>query len=430
MNAHPTPTFFKPWTISLLDYQKIFLKIFEKMDLGKLKIVLPTGESLLWGAATHEPSATIHIRSSQFFKRCVLYGDIGFGEAYTEGEWEADSITEVIRWMILNVSNNPEISGSQASPWRTGWLRWINQWKHFRENHFSGNKKNIAFHYDLSNAFFASFLDETMTYSCADFSQTSCLKQAQIDKWDRMAHLLQLKPGHHVLEIGGGWGGFALHLASEYQCQVTTLTLSEEQFKKIQILVQEANLSDKIKVLLTDYRHLPAKPVFDRVVSIEMIEALGHKHLPRFFKVAHEVLKPEGILGIQVITSADARYDKIRKRVDWIQKHIFPGSLIPSLEALTQAARQYSTFQMHWLYDMGLDYAETLKQWRLRFHEQKHHIETLGFDERLIRSWNYYFSYCEAAFSTRHISAVQIAYTRPNNTKLQPYRYTYERNMI
>jgi cyclopropane-fatty-acyl-phospholipid synthase len=422
---------FPSWSLSFLDYQRIFLKIFKSMDLGKINLILPSGESLVGGNAHHEPSATIHVRSPMFFKRCVLYGDIGFGESYTEGEWETDSVTEVICWMILNAKNNPEVSGSRVFSWATGWLRFVNHWKHlFRENHREGSKKNIAFHYDLSNEFFRTFLDETMTYSCADFSQTSCLKEAQIDKWNRMAYLLQLQPEHHVLEIGGGWGGFALHLASQYGCRVTTITLSQEQWKKIQTLVQQAHLSDKVKVLFADYRDLPPQRVFDRIVSIEMMEALGHKYLPSFFQVVDGLLKPEGILAVQVITSADARYDKIRKRVDWIQKHIFPGSLIPSLEALTKAARRWSSFQMHSLYDMGLDYAETLQQWRLRFEAQRHQVEALGWDQRFIRSWNYYFSYCEAAFRMRHISAVQIAYTRPNNVDLQPYRYHYERKFL
>lgn len=405
----------------LPSYQSFFIGVLSKMTLGRLDLTLPSGETLVFGSPAPVPPdqvARLRVRSPHFFKRCILFGDIGFGEAYTEGEWETDSITRVIRWMILNWENNPGVSGARVSSFGVGLLKAFNRAGHLlRDNDVSGSVKNISAHYDIGNPLFETFLDPTMTYSCADFSGgAKTLEEAQIAKLDRLARSIQVKSGDHVLEIGGGWGAFAVHLAKNYGARVTTITVSKEQLRKIEERVREAGLGDRVEAKFLDYRKVEGR--FDKIVSVEMLEAVGHRHLGSFFEVAERVLRPNGLMGLQVITSADSRYDKVRRGVDWTQKHIFPGSLIPSIGALTDAARSSSRFQLFSLHDMGTEYARTLKEWRDRFNGNFPKLSRLGFDERFGRAWNYYFSYCEAAFAERHISVVQMVYTRPNNTDI------------
>jgi len=393
------------------------------MQLGALELTLPSGELLRFGTSepiASEQIARIHVKSNRFFKRCVLFGDIGFGESFSEGEWETDSVTKVIRWMILNWEHNPGISGSRVKSLAIGILKFFNRLQHLlRDNDLSGSVKNISAHYDLGNSFFESFLDPSLTYSCGDFSQgASSLEEAQKAKFDRLAQSLQIKPEDRVLEIGSGWGAFAIHLAKSYKARVTTITVSREQFNKVQSRIREENLSDRVEVKFLDYRDVQGR--FDKIVSIEMIEAVGHRHLPSFFAIAEQALKPHGLMGLQVITSADSRYEKLLGGVDWIQKHIFPGSLLPSIGALIDASRKSSKLQMFSLHDMGANYPRTLSSWRDRFNSNREKIKSLGFDDRFIRAWNYYFGYCEAAFAERHISVVQMIYTRPNNSEINP----------
>ena len=410
-------------------YQDIFLKILSQMKIGRLELSLPSGETLTFGSIDSVPVefvARIQVRSPLFFKRCILFGDIGFGESYTAKDWDTDSITNVIQWMILNWEDNPSISGSRGSRFGVGILKAVNRCRHLlRDNDQMGSIKNIAAHYDLGNELFETFLDSSMTYSCADFSQgAKTLEEAQIAKLDRLAQSIQIKPGEHVLEIGGGWGAFAVHLAKKYGARVTTITVSKEQLQKIKERIAREELTDKVDAHFLDYRQIHGhfNKQFDKIVSVEMLEAVGHRHFPSFFESVEQVLKPKGLMGVQVITSADSRYDQVRRGVDWIQKHIFPGSLIPSVGALNDAARAKSRLQVFSLHDMGSDYAHTLSIWRERFNSNLSRIKKLGFDEPFIRAWNYYFSYCEAAFVERHISAVQIVYTRPNNSSINTNR--------
>jgi cyclopropane-fatty-acyl-phospholipid synthase len=286
-----------------------------------------------------------------------------------------------------------------------------------RGNDLKGSVKNISAHYDLGNELFQTFLDESMTYSSADFaSGAQTLEEAQREKLIRLADSVQVKPTDHVLEIGSGWGSFAIYLAKERGCRVTTVTVSRRQYEAVQAKIREAGLEGQIEILFQDYRKIEGQ--FDKIVSVEMLEAVGHKHLPEYFAVAERCLKESGLFGVQVITSADSRYEIMRRDVDWTQKHIFPGSLIPSLAALTDAAVKSSRFQMHSLHDLGKSYARTLAEWRTRFNANLPRIRELEFDDQFIRAWNYYFSYCEAAFETRHITVKQIVFTRPNNHKI------------
>ncbi len=400
-------------------YQKIIFDTFARMKSGHLKIINFDGQVFNFGSphiGSDEIRAEIRILSPQFFKRCIWYGDIGFGESFTAGEWVTDCITDVIRWMILNFENNPSMSGSNNRSLLIGLLRSLNHLQHlFRKNTYGGSRRNISEHYDLGNRFFETFLDSSMTYSCADFSQgAKSLEDAQIAKFDRLAKAIDIKPSDHVLEVGGGWGAFAIHLVKKYGVKVTTITISRRQFDFVRQKIRQLNLQDKIELRMIDYRKIDG--LYDKIVSVEMLEAVGHSYLPLFFEMAERCLKPHGVMGVQVILCADSRYPQLRKNVDWTQKYIFPGSLLPSIGALTDASRKSSRLQLFSLHDLGDQYGATLSEWRYRFNSHLDKIYSLGFEAEFIRIWNYYLSYCEAAFRMRHISVAQLVYTRPNNT--------------
>ena len=399
-------------------YKNIVLKILSGMNKGELRVTLPDGEVKTFGGADKSVTANIRIVNPRFYKRIVLFGDIGFGEAYVDGDWETDSITNVISWMILNVENNPAISGSGKKFSPISLLKVLNRAYHkFNMNTKSKSKKNISDHYDLNNDFFKLWLDDSMTYSSAIFTdKNEDLYKAQLEKYDRICRELKLKPTDHVLEIGSGWGGFSIYAAENYGCRITTTTISEEQYKYARNLIAENKLDDRIEILVKDYRELNGS--YDKIVSIEMLEAVGHEFLPKYFSKVNELLKPNGAIAIQVITSHDSNYEQLRKGVDWIQKHIFPGSLLPSVGAINSAVNKTSNLYLHDLKNFGLDYAKTLKLWRDKFNSKLNEVFKLNFKNSFIRKWNYYLSYCEAAFSMRNISVVQMVYTRPNNRNL------------
>jgi cyclopropane-fatty-acyl-phospholipid synthase len=401
-------------TLSL--YESLVLKWLSRMDKGSLYLTLPSGDTLLLGSGKPPFSAQLHIRDRAFFKRCILYGDIGFGEAYVDGLWETDDITRVIRWFLLNINNAPGLSGGRTGALVLNLLKGVNRLYHTtRANTLRGSRRNISEHYDLSNDFFSLFLDPTMTYSSAYFSNPDMsLEDAQIAKYDRLARQLHLCAGDRVLEIGSGWGANAIHMASRYGCRVTSLTLSAEQCAYATARVAEAGLSDRVEIRLQDYRDVRGS--FDKIVSVEMLEAVGHAYLPEYFQKVQELLHPEGIVALQVITCPDSRYDAMRSGVDWIQKHIFPGSLLPSVGAINKAINRTGDLTLVDCKDLGLDYARTLKAWSQHFNAALDRVLALGFDQHFIRKWNYYLSYCEAAFAMRNINVMQLVYTRPNNT--------------
>jgi cyclopropane-fatty-acyl-phospholipid synthase len=400
-------------------YQRVIEQTLEQMTLGCLQLELPDGTKKTIGTPGAKVSANVRIVRDSFFKRCVLFGDIGFGEAFVDGDWDTDDITKVISWFILNVENSPAMSGSRAKKFLINLLGWQNRIGHLlRPNSLDTSRRNISEHYDLGNDFYKLFLDPTMTYSSALFdSSAQTLEQAQIAKYDRLCRQLKLQPTDHILEIGSGWGGFSLHAAKNYGVRVTTVTISEEQFKYARELFQKENLADKIEIKLMDYRLLTGQ--FDKIVSIEMLEAVGDAYLETYFAKCREVLKPGGLLALQMITCPDSRHDSLRKNVDWIQKHIFPGSLLLSIHRVNEALRATGDLFLHDLKDLGLSYAETLKRWRTALNQNETAARAQNFDTRFIRKWNYYFSYCEAAFAMRNITVVQAIYTRPNNPTLQ-----------
>lgn len=380
-----------------------------------MQLMLPEGEVLTFGDVGHHLHADAHIKSNNFFKRAFLFGDIGFAESYMDGEWETSDLTKLLSWFLLNIDNAPTLSGSKMQSAALNIFRWYNKVFHSKnENSLHGSKRNIAEHYDLSNDFFRLFLDPSMTYSSAYFTKPDLdLEAAQYEKYDSLCTSLKLNPDDHVLEIGTGWGGFAEFAAKNYGCKITTITISKEQHAYAVERIQNAGLSQLVEVRLQDYRHVEG--TFDKVVSIEMIEAVGAQYLKTYFDKIQSVLKPSGVLAIQAIICPDARFDTLKKNVDFIQKHIFPGSLLPSIAAINASVNATSDMFLFGLKDLGKSYATTLAEWRDRFNTNIDKIRQMGFDESFIRKWNYYFAYCEAAFDMRNINVVQMVYTRPNN---------------
>lgn len=398
--------------------QKLVLGQFSKMTRGCLHMTLPNQEELVVGKPGQLPDATIQVNNSAFFEKCVLFGAIGFAEAFMDSLWDTENLTTVIAWFIENGEDSTVFETSNQKSKLLNLLNFYNRQLHKRKgNTLTGSEENIRDHYDLGNDFFKLFLDDTMTYSSAMFeSSNETLEAAQIKKYDALCQKMRLKATDQVLEIGSGWGHFAVHAATNYGCKVTTITLSKEQFKYVSNLIAEHNLTENISVQLKDFRLMEGK--FDKIVSIEMVEALGDPFIDVFFKKCAQLLTTNGLLGIQMICAADCRYNQMKDGVDFIQKHIFPGGQLLSIGRTVTATKNTSNLQLYHLQDFAESYAHTLCQWRERFNARLDEVRALGFDQKFIRKWNYYFSYCEAAFQTRECSVVQAIYTRPNNHML------------
>lgn len=394
--------------------------LFTKMPLGGLRFIHEDGHVRHFGQKGAPVTAEIRVHNDQeFFRSCALYGNIGLGEAYTDGLWSTKDIAAVIAWFADNAA---ALQGTQkASHLLPGvnWLRLINRFRHLgRSNTVKNSRRNIAEHYDLGNDFYRLWLDPTMTYSSARFEhEGQSLESAQTGKYEALCRKLRLKSSDHVLEIGCGWGGFSCYAAKTYGCRITALTVSEAQAAYARQRVLQEGLTHLVEIRIQDYRHVQGQ--FDKIASIEMIEAVGDRFHHAFFAQCHEVLAPHGMLGLQMITVPDHCYTSLKNGVDWIQKHIFPGSLLLSIGRVNEVLRQTGDLFLHDLEDMGADYARTLSLWHDNFNANLAGVRGLGFDEPFIRSWNYYLKYCEAGFATRNISAVQAVYTRPNNPGLR-----------
>ena len=350
----------------------------------------------------------VRVLSPRFYRRILSDGVLGAAESYLEGEWVSDELTDVFRVLLKNEHVIAKFSSS---------LTWLSNLRH-RLQHFrnrnsrEGSRRNIHEHYDLGNSFFSLFLDPTMMYSSAIFAdeQTS-LEEASLEKVDRACRQLQLQPTDDLIEIGTGWGTLAIHAATRYGCRVTTTTISDEQYRMATQRVSDAGLSDRVTVLKRDYRDLTGQ--FDKLVSIEMIEAVGRRYLPGYFEKCSQLLKDDGAMLIQAITLPEQRYAGYEESVDFIQKYIFPGGFLPSISMMQQFVAEKTNLRMLALDDFGMHYARTLRLWNERFHEQLDAVRGLGFDDRFIRMWRYYLCYCEAAFLERAIGLVQVLWAKP-----------------
>ncbi len=402
-------------------YERIVLRALEPMSHGSLELRLPGGSVRRFGQGTNPRgsryglAAEIEVTGADFFRRCFYYGDIGFAESFMAGEWNTEDLDEVISWFILNAENSPSLSSERRRRILLRPLGWMNDLLHrLRRNSVAGSRRNISAHYDLSNAFFELFLDPSMTYSSGLLhAPDQTLAEAQEAKYRRICDLLELRGGERVLEIGCGWGAFSRHLVRRYGCKVTAVTISEEQATYARAKIAEEGMEESIELRKVDYREL--KGNFDRVVSIEMLEAVGHEFLDTFFAKCGRLLAPNGLLALQVITCPDSRYEAMRRSTDFIQKHIFPGGMIPSLGAIVSSVSRASDLTLRDLHGFGDSYARTLGLWSEAFESRLDEVRALGFDEIFIRKWRYYFAYCRAAFRMRHIDVVQMLLTRPNN---------------
>lgn len=399
-------------------YEKLVMRSLGKMSHGGLRLTLPNGCERLLGEPGAEVTAEMRIQDAAFFQKVALFGNVGFGESYTDGDWDTPDIAAVVSWFISNLARTPEYAGSSGKVAFTNLLRVVNKTYHLlRPNSVTTSRRNIAEHYDLGNDFYSLWLDETMTYSSALFEEPDMdLADAQWAKYDSLCQKLELQASDHVLEIGCGWGGFCTHAAREYGCRVTAVTISEEQQKFATERVAKEGLSDRIEIRLQDYRHVTGR--FDKIASIEMLEAVGDAYLETYFAKCHEVLKPCGLLAFQAITVPDCRHQSLKNGVDWIQKHIFPGSLLLSVARLNQAINRAGNLSMSGLHDFGLSYAKTLSLWHDRFNQHWSEASAQGFSDTFRRKWNFYLKYCEAAFATQNISVIQAVYQRPNRRLL------------
>ncbi|KXZ63860.1 SAM-dependent methyltransferase [Acinetobacter venetianus] len=361
-----------------------------------------------WNGSVGEVSdleATIDIHNKDLIELIFKNGVLGAAEGYIRGYWSSEQLVELIQILARNRHVLDKINQnviSQASQMI------LKAWYKTRKNSLTGSRKNIAEHYDLSNDFFKLFLDSSMMYSSAVYkNKDMTLEQASDYKKELICQKLQLKPMDHLVEIGSGWGGFAIYAAQHYGCKVTTITISQAQFDEATQRIAAAGLSHRVEVQLKDYRLLEGQ--FDKLVSIEMIEAVGEQYLSTYFNKCRSLLKPNGLGLIQAITIEDARYKKALNTVDYIKRYIFPGSFIPCISVLTQAASEQGLRLKH-LEDIGLSYAETIHQWRERFFEAKSQVLALGFDENFIRMWDFYLCYCEGGFKEGVISDVHLLF--------------------
>jgi cyclopropane-fatty-acyl-phospholipid synthase len=378
---------------------------FTRLTHGRLTIA-QGGERLQFGPGGG-PDALLVVRDPRFYRGVLLGGHLGAVETYLDGWWETDDLTNVVRLMVLNRDVLESLEGGWARlahPFRRGWHA-------FRRNTRTGSRRNIAAHYDLGNEFFAAFLDDTLTYSCGFFERPDMsLREASIAKYDRLCRKLDLGSGDHVMEIGTGWGGFALHAAATYGCRVTTTTISQEQHRLATARVQAAGLSERVTVLLRDYRDLEGR--YDKLVSIEMVEAVGHAFYYAFFTKCAELLKPGGQMALQSITIDPRYYHQARREVDFIKRYIFPGANIPSIPVLRNAAERRAGLSLLHLEDITPHYAETLKRWRENFLARWDRLKALGFSEEFRRLWEFYFCYCEGGFRERFLGDVQMVFAR------------------
>ena len=350
-------------------------------------------------------TARVRVHDTSFWADVAYGGSVGAGESYMAGHWSADDLVAALRILAANRGLMDGMDKGLAA--LSAPLRKVLHWA--ARNTRGGSRRNIAAHYDLGNEFFALFLDPTMMYSSAVFERPGMtLEEAQIAKLERICRRLDLKPDERVLEIGTGWGAFALHAASRYGCHVTTTTISEQQYARARERIDAAGLAERITLLKKDYRDLEGR--YDKLVSIEMIEAVGHHYFGTFFAKCAALLEPHGRMLLQAITIADQRYESARKGVDFIKRYIFPGCCIPSVTALLNAATRASDLRLVHLDDIGADYAITLRRWRENLLANVHAVRGLGHSEEFIRMWEFYFAYCEAGFAERALGDVHAVF--------------------
>ncbi len=374
----------------------------------RIQLTTPCSDYELGETAPDGLSAEVTLHQSRCLPQVAWGGSVAAAEAYMAGHWSADHLVNLFRIFCRNIHQDVYLSKavSHVAAAASRLRHWTST------NTRAGSRRNIARHYDLGNEFFSLFLDSSLMYSSALFEEPHLtLETAAEAKLDRICRALDLRPGDHVVEIGSGWGGFAIHAARNYGCRVTTTTISRNQYDHVRQRVAELGLGEQVRPLQSDYRDLVGQ--FDKLVSIEMIEAVGHRYLRTFFGRCDQLLRPTGRMLIQAITMPDQRYEEYRRSVDFIQRYIFPGGHLPSVGAMQQAVGAASQLQLVECQQFPESYALTLREWRRRFHQRLEEVRQLGFDEAFIRLWDYYFAYCEAAFLERAVTVGQFVWEKP-----------------
>lgn len=379
-----------------------------KLQGGKLRLC--EGNRVTSFGATHQADPLVgelNVRHPRFYRRLVLGGSLAAAESFIDGDWTTPHLPELLQLFARDWAVSCDID-SRLARWRTPLAV---AWSRLKKNTIAGSRKNIAAHYDLSNAFYQLWLDDSMAYSAGIFpTPNSTLAQASQHKFDLACQKLDLHQNDDLLEIGTGWGGLAIHAVQQFGCQVTTTTISKQQGDFAEKKINAHGLESRVELLDCDYRHLTGS--YDKIVSIEMIEAVGHEYLPTFFAKCSDLLKPGGKLMLQAITIPDQRYDRYRRSVDFIQKYIFPGGALPSLGAIQTAIARHTNLRLVEMQDYAEHYARTLECWRNRFFDRLDQVRELGFDEKFIRMWDYYFSYCEAGFRERQIGLAHLVFEK------------------
>lgn len=389
--------------------RKLLLKQLAKLEEGELVIMDGTRHTFGRRTDRFQHPVTLEVHHPAFYGDTAFGGSLGAAESYVAGDWTTSDLAGLIRLMVRNRSVIDGLDGGLAllaGPARR-WLHWLNR------NSHEGSRRNIAAHYDLGNALFQLFLDPTLMYSCALFEPPGIsLEEASIAKLERICRLLDLKPTDRVIEIGTGWGGFAIHAAQHYGCHVTTTTISENQHALARERIESLGLESRITLLKEDYRKLEGK--FDKLVSIEMIEAVGHHFFGTFFQKCSELLKDDGLMMIQAITINDREYLRARDEVDFIKRYIFPGSCIPAIQPLLEAATEVTDLQLVYLRDIGQHYATTLRLWRERFLEKQEAVLNLGYSQTFIRLWEFYLAYCEGGYQEGALGDLHLLFRKPS----------------
>jgi len=387
------------------------------VTVGSLELAAPDGVVHHFGDPAHPLSARIDVHDDEFYARLLHGASVGLGESYVRGEWSTPDLVALIRLLIANRAALRRIGPTALAS------TVLDRLSHLARGNRPGRaRRNIVAHYDLSNELYAAFLDETMTYSCARFVDgEQTLEDAQRDKLRDIARKARLAPGLRVLEIGCGWGAFSRIAAVEFGCHVTAVTLSEQQHAHVRAMVAAEGLEDRIDVRLEDYRSVTGS--FDRIVSIEMLEAVGHRYLGTYFRSVDRLLGPDGLAVLQVITLPDQRERAYRRRPDFIQRAIFPGGHLPSLTSMARAMTRRSRLVVEDLENLGPHYAETLRRWRERFRTEQARVRELGFDDTFVRLWEFYLGYCEGAFLSRYLNDLQLVLTRTSNGTLGTHPY-------
>ncbi len=389
--------------------RRVCLRLLANIQFGSL-VIHDGGEAFHFGTTGDpaQPHAEVHVHDRGLYRMMLSGGSIASGEAYMQGLWTSPNLVTVMRLFSANLPTLEMLEARQSWLVRLG----LKLSHALKRNTHSGSRKNISAHYDLGNDFFRLFLDPTMMYSAALFeTDRTGLDEASVAKLDELCRQLELDSGDHLLEIGTGWGGLAIHAASNYGCRVTTTTISKEQYEYARARVRAAGLEDRVTVLCEDYRKLEGS--FDKLVSVEMIEAVGHDFYSSYFSRCSQLLKPNGKMVIQAITIADQRYEAARKSVDFIQRYIFPGGSLPSVAVIADHLARDTDMQMVHLRDITRDYALTLAHWRERFLAAQAAVRQQGFDQTFVRMWEFYLAYCEGGFRERIIGTVQLAFAKP-----------------